>query len=63
MTVSASIEDAKQKSEYDKMIALAEQKKATVRETINEMRQEFKKLLEKNIQIPQHLQLGTRVSI
>ncbi len=57
----ASIEDAKQKSEYDKMIALAEKKKATVRLTINEMRYDFKKLLKKNLEIPDHLMLRTKV--
>jgi len=44
------------------MIALAEKKKASVRQTINEMRSEFKKLLEKNHEIPQHLQLSSKVS-
>ena len=58
-----SIEDAKQKSEYDKMIALAEKKKATVRLTINEMRYDFKKLLKKNVEIPDHLRLRTKVGL
>ena len=52
-----SIEDAKQKSEHDKMMKLAEEKKRSVRHTIQGFRHEFKKLLEKNHELPPHLRL------
>ena len=43
-----SIEDAKQKAEHDKMIAMAEEKKAGVRQTIQTLRDQFQMLIEKN---------------
>ena len=52
-----SIEDAKQKAEHDKMVKLAEQKKASVRKTVKGMRDQFRKLIDKNNQLPSHLRL------
>ena len=52
-----SIEDAKQKSEYDKMMKLAEEKKKKVRHTIQGFREQFQKLIEKNNDLPPHLRL------
>ncbi|XP_038057956.1 cilia- and flagella-associated protein 44-like isoform X2 [Patiria miniata] len=52
-----SIELEKQKSEYDKMMRKAEEKKMEVRRTIAKFRRQFKKLLEQNQELPDHLQL------
>lgn len=52
-----SIEDAKQKAEYDKMMALAEKKKNSVRSIIETLRVNFRSLIERNDQLPKHLQL------
>ena len=57
-----SIEDAKQKSEYDKMVRLAEEKKSKVRTTIDKLRMEFSTLLRQNGQLPPHLQLNRKVA-
>lgn len=56
-----SIEDAKQKSEHDRMMQLADRKKATVKKTIVTMRTQFRRLLEKNRDLPEHLQLDRKV--
>jgi len=60
--LSCSIEDAKQKAEYDKKLTLAEEKKAATRETIEAMREEFQKLLARNNELPPHLALSRKVS-
>ncbi|XP_071842731.1 cilia- and flagella-associated protein 44-like isoform X2 [Apostichopus japonicus] len=52
-----SIELEKQQAEYDKMMRLAEEKKTDVRRTIAKLRRQFKKLLEKNQELPEKLQL------
>ncbi|XP_052060229.1 cilia- and flagella-associated protein 44-like isoform X9 [Mytilus californianus] len=52
-----SIEDAKQKAEYDKMMKLAEEKKREVRRQISKFRRQFKGLLEKNEGLPMNIQL------
>ncbi|XP_070551975.1 cilia- and flagella-associated protein 44-like isoform X2 [Ptychodera flava] len=52
-----SIETEKQKAEQDKMRREAEEKKLNVRRTIAQLRRQFKKLLEKNKELPEHLQL------
>ncbi|XP_033641081.1 cilia- and flagella-associated protein 44-like isoform X3 [Asterias rubens] len=52
-----SIELEKQKSEYDKMMRKADEKKMEVRRTIAKFRRQFKKLLEQNQDLPDHLQL------
>ncbi|KAL5020106.1 hypothetical protein ScPMuIL_002998 [Solemya velum] len=52
-----SIEDAKQKAEYDKMMKEAEEKKRQVRRHITQLRRQFKSILEKNDGLPRHLQL------
>lgn len=53
-----SIEQAKQKSENDKMIAVAESKKQDMRQKINQLRKNFKDLLVKNDQLVPRLKLG-----
>ncbi|GFR82702.1 cilia- and flagella-associated protein 44-like [Elysia marginata] len=53
-----SIEDAKQKTEHDKRMKEAEQKKRDVRKKINQMRRQFKTILEQNDNMPKHLQLS-----
>lgn len=57
-----SIEDAKQKAEYDKMLQLAEQKKTSVREEIQSLRDQFQKLVARNNTLPPHLMLNRKVS-
>ena len=57
-----SIEDAKQKAEHDKMMKEAEERKQDVRRIIAQLRRQFKKLLEKNHELPPHLRLGVIVS-
>ena len=56
-----SIEDAKQKSEHDKMMKRAEEKKMGVKYTIEKLRHSFRKLLEKNGELPPHLRLDRKV--
>ena len=56
-----SIEDAKQKAEYDKMVRLAEQKKKGVQLTIDGLREQFRELLRRNTELPEHLQLHKKV--
>ena len=53
-----SIEQAKQKSEHDKMIAIAEAKKADMRQKINGLRKLFKDLTVKNDQLVPRLKLN-----
>jgi len=60
--VAVSIEEAKQKAEYDMMLSLAEQKKASVREAIQMMREEFQRLVARNNALPPHLALSRKVS-
>lgn len=55
-----SIEDAKQKDEYDKMMRLAEQKKAGVRASIRDMQKKFRLLIDKNSDLPTHLRLNRK---
>lgn len=55
-----SIEDAKQKSEYDKMLQLAEAKKASVRQMVNTLRDKFKTLMDKNCSLPEHIQINIK---
>lgn len=61
MHLLSSIEDAKQKAEHDKMMREAEQRKQEVRRIIAQLRRQFKKLLERNHELPEHLRLGTLV--
>ena len=56
-----SIELEKQKSEHDKRMRKAEEKKMEVRRTIAKLRRQFKKLLEQNQELPEHLQLQRKV--
>ncbi|XP_064651335.1 cilia- and flagella-associated protein 44-like isoform X2 [Lineus longissimus] len=52
-----SIEDARQKAEYDRMMKVADEKKQNVRKTISQLRLQFKKLVESNDELPRNLQL------
>jgi len=61
--VSCSIEDAKQKAEYDKKLLLAEDRKAAVRETIQQLRDEFQKLIARNNELPPHLAISCEVTV
>jgi hypothetical protein len=56
-----SIEQAKQKSEKDKMIATAESKKQEMRLKINQLRKTFKDLTVKNDQLVPRLRLDRNV--
>ena len=58
-----SIELEKQQAEYDKMMKLAEERKMDVRRTIAKLRRQFKKLLEKNQELPSNLQLQRKVCL
>ncbi|XP_039600046.1 cilia- and flagella-associated protein 44 isoform X3 [Polypterus senegalus] len=51
-----SIENAKQKMEMDRMIKEAEEKKAIKRKLLAELQKEFKQLLLKNKELPEHVQ-------
>ncbi|XP_043929077.1 cilia- and flagella-associated protein 44 [Protopterus annectens] len=52
-----SIENAKQKAEYDRLMKLAEKKKAEKRNELYTLRNEFKQLLQRNAELPEHMQL------
>lgn len=52
-----SIEEAKQKAEYDRKVKQAEEKKQHVRRLIASLRRSFVKLQEENRKLPEHLQL------
>ena len=56
-----SIELEKQKAEHDKMMKIADEKKMEARRTIAKLRRQFKKLLERNQELPSHLQLERKV--
>jgi hypothetical protein len=58
-----SIEDAKQKSEYDKMLLLAEQKKQAVREMVQSLRDQFQKITARNSTLPPHLAINRKASL
>ncbi|KAG5450601.1 Cilia- and flagella-associated protein 44 [Clonorchis sinensis] len=53
-----SIEQAKQKEEYDRLMSLAEQKKAETRRKVTELRLRFKQLKEQNEKLPERIRLG-----
>nr|CAH8852852.1 unnamed protein product [Trichobilharzia regenti]CAH8852854.1 unnamed protein product [Trichobilharzia regenti] len=52
-----SIEEYKQKSEYDRLVELAEQKKAETRLKVSELRRRFKKLKDRNERLPERIRL------
>lgn len=56
-----SIEQAKQKSENDKMVSIAENKKQEMRQKINDLRKMFKELMTKNDQLVPRLRLDKNV--
>ncbi|KAF7233251.1 WD repeat-containing protein 52 [Paragonimus skrjabini miyazakii] len=53
-----SIEQAKQKAEYDRLMNLVEQKKAETRKKVTELRLRFKHLKEQNEKLPERIRLG-----
>lgn len=55
-----SIEEHKQKSEHDRMVKLAEEKKAATRRRINELRKEFKRLKDQNDSLPERSRIGKK---
>ena len=61
MCVQFSIEEAKQRTEEDRQLALAKAKKANVRSNISNMRVLFKSLVERNLTLPSYLQLHKKV--
>uniref|UniRef100_A0A8C4X5D1 Cilia and flagella associated protein 44 n=1 Tax=Erpetoichthys calabaricus TaxID=27687 RepID=A0A8C4X5D1_ERPCA len=56
-----SIENAKQKMEMDRMIKEAEEKKAIKRKLLAKLQKEFKQLLLKNKDLPEHVQFHRAV--
>ena len=56
-----SIEDAKQKAEYDRMLLMAEEKKASVRKVIQSLRDQFQQLITRNSSLPPHLAINRKV--
>nr|XP_025949783.1 cilia- and flagella-associated protein 44 isoform X5 [Dromaius novaehollandiae] len=52
-----SIEKAKQKKEYEQIMKKAEDKKSKKREELSALRHEFLSLLQKNQELPKHMQL------
>ncbi len=57
-----SLEEAKQKSEHDKMLAVAEAKKQDMRNKIGDLRKIYKDLLVKNDQLVPRIKLSKNVS-
>lgn len=53
-----SIEDAKQKAEHDRRLKQAEMKKHSVRKEVGRLRRTFLQLVQRNQQLPPHLQLA-----
>ncbi|NWH85000.1 CFA44 protein, partial [Aegithalos caudatus] len=52
-----TIEEYKQKKEYERKMKEAEEKKNKKREELNALRQDFASLLQKNQELPKHMQL------
>lgn len=62
-TTAYSLEQAKQKSENDKMIAIAEAKKQDMRQKISELRKMFKDLTVRNEQLVPRCRLSKNVNL
>lgn len=58
-----SIEEVKQKKEYERIMKEAEDKKSKKREKLIALRQEFLFLLQKNQELPKHMQLQREVCL
>lgn len=56
-----SIEEAKQKSESDKILAIAEKKKTHMRQKVTDLRKSFKSLIGKNDSLVPRLKLNKEV--
>ncbi|CAG5122902.1 unnamed protein product, partial [Candidula unifasciata] len=52
--------DAKQKTEHDRRMKEAERKKAEVKKKINALRRQFRTIIERNENLPKHLQLSRK---
>nr|XP_006000125.2 PREDICTED: cilia- and flagella-associated protein 44 [Latimeria chalumnae] len=52
-----SIENAKQRAEWDRVVKLAEEKKLRKRQHLAQLQTEFKMLLTCNMELPEHMQL------
>uniref|UniRef100_A0A8D0G0V4 Cilia- and flagella-associated protein 44 n=1 Tax=Sphenodon punctatus TaxID=8508 RepID=A0A8D0G0V4_SPHPU len=59
----ASIENAKLKKEYDQIMKAAEEKKTKKRKELISLRHEFQNLLQKNTELPKHMQLHRVVGL
>ena len=53
----------KQKAEHDKLMQLAYQKKESVRNTVSNLRQQFKNLKLRNEELPSYLRLNSEVDV
>lgn len=56
-----SIEQARKKSEWDKLVEAGEEKKRETRRQVAELRLKFKKLKEQNDRLPAHMRINTHV--
>ncbi|CAH8587804.1 unnamed protein product [Schistosoma curassoni] len=54
-----SIEETKQKSEHDRLVELAERKKAETRQKVTELKDRLRKLKEQNNRLPERIRLPT----
>uniref|UniRef100_A0A094ZWY7 WD repeat-containing protein 52 n=1 Tax=Schistosoma haematobium TaxID=6185 RepID=A0A094ZWY7_SCHHA len=54
-----SIEETKQKSEHDRLVELAERKKAETRQKVAELKDRLRKLKEQNNRLPERIRLPT----
>uniref|UniRef100_A0A8C8RB01 WD repeat-containing protein 52 n=1 Tax=Pelusios castaneus TaxID=367368 RepID=A0A8C8RB01_9SAUR len=58
-----SIENAKRKKEYDQIMKAAEDKKNQKRQELITLRHEFHHLLQRNMELPKHMQLHREVNL
>jgi len=61
LLIYVSIEDAKQKAEYDRMLMMAEEKKSSVRDAIQSLRDQFQKLVARNAEVPSRIAVNRKV--
>lgn len=57
-----SIEQARSKLEWDKLVEAGEDRKRETRKQISELRMRFKRLKDQNERLPAHMRINTRVS-
>ena len=58
LSLSGSIEDAKQKAEHDRRVKQAEMKKHSVKKEVGRLRHAFQQLVQRNAKLPPSLQLA-----